>query len=123
MRTARSFVGITLMLSFFIGPLSTRAEAAVTLEVLNPRGEIPPVPVAGLSPRLASLDGKKIGLIDNLKTGADRFLTALEEQLKEKAPGAAIIRYEKPESAIAFVPKFYEQVAQECDAFIFATGD
>jgi hypothetical protein len=99
------------------------AFGAVTLEVMNPRGEIPPVAVAGLSPRPARLDNKKIGIIDNRKTGADLFSIALEEQLKKKAPGAMVIRYEKPEGAIAFVPKFYERVAQECDAFIFATGD
>jgi hypothetical protein len=98
------------------------ASGAVTLEVMNPRGEIPPVTVAGLSPRPATLDGKKIGFIDNNKTGADLFCTALEEQLKKKAPGVKVVRYQKP-GAITFVPKLYEQVAQECDAFIFATGD
>ena len=54
--------------------LAGSAAAQVTLEVMNPRGEIPPPKTLGISPRGGKLDGKKIVLIDNGKFGADNFL-------------------------------------------------
>jgi len=53
-------------------------DAPVTLEVLNPRGEIPPPPTMGIRPRVADLREKTIGLCDNGKFGADNLLDAIE---------------------------------------------
>jgi len=94
-----------------------------TLEVLNPRGEIPSLPVFGLVPRIADLSGKKIGLIDNRKAGANYFLDAVEELLKQKFPSTTILRFRKPNAVIVATPKFYPMVAEKCDAFIWAIGD
>ena len=94
-----------------------------TLEVLNPRGEIPSPPVFGLVPRIAHLSGKKIGLIDNRKAGANFFLDAIEELLTKKFPTAIILRFRKPDAVIVATPKFYPMVAEKCDAFIWAVGD
>ncbi len=96
---------------------------SITLEVLNPRGEIPPIRVTGIVARVRDLDGKKIGLIDNTKAGAEYFLDATEELLKKKFPGATILRFRKSEGAINPAPKMYSAVAEKCDAFIYATGD
>jgi len=51
-------------------------------EVLNPWAEADPVPLRGISPRVKSLDGKTIGLLENLKPAARSILTVLEEKLK-----------------------------------------
>ncbi len=72
------------------------ASAQVTLEVMNPRGEIPPPKTVGISPRGRSLDGKKIVLIDNGKYGASNFLDALAGMLKQKYPTATVVMYPKP---------------------------
>src|SRR5487761_446355 len=71
--------------------LAAAASAQVTLEVMNPRGEIPPPKTVGISPRGRSLDGKKIVLIDNGKYGASNFLDALADMLKEKYPKATVV--------------------------------
>jgi len=96
---------------------------SVTLEVLNPRAEIPPVQPVAPAPRGKSLSSKKIALIDNGKAGAGFFLSAVEEQLKKKLPGATILRFNKPGRTTTATPKFYPEVAKKCDAFIYATGD
>ena len=63
-----------------IGQEASRpANAPVILEVLNPRGEIEPPPVSGISARIQTLDGKKIGLYDNGKAGFAEFLDEIEK--------------------------------------------
>jgi hypothetical protein len=73
--------------------------------------------------RVKELDGKKIGLVDNTKAGAEYFLDATEELLKKKFPTAAILRFRKSEGTINPAPKMYAALAEKCDTFIYATGD
>ncbi len=97
----------------------------VTLEVLNPRGEVPPPPVMGIQPRFTDLAGKKIALCENGKLGADVFFDAVEELLKQRYPTITVLRMPKPQgSRFAFDAKeWYLEVAQKSDAFIFGMGD
>jgi hypothetical protein len=100
------------------------ASAQVTLEVMNPRGEIPPPKTLGISPRGGGLDGKKIVLIDNGKYGASNFLNVLAEMLKQKYPTATIVMYPKPAAqTITDLPKWYRTVKQQGDLFVFGVGD
>ena len=104
--------------------LAPTASAQVTLEVMNPRGEIPPPKTLGISPRGGSLDGKKIVLIDNGKFGASNFLDALADMLKQKYPSATIVMYPKPAAqTITNLPKWYPTVKQQGDLFVFGVGD
>jgi hypothetical protein len=100
------------------------ATAQVALEVMNPRGEIPPPKTLGISPRGGSLDGKRIVLIDNGKYGASNFLDALSDKLKEKYPKATVVMYPKPAAqTITDLPKWYPTVKQQGDLFVFGVGD
>ena len=129
------FVLILAAISFLAGQFAEAAEqpkkpiqkaagvGPITLEVLNARGEIPPITVTGLGARVKDLGGKKIGLVDNTKAGAEYFLDATEELLKKKFPDATILRFRKSEGTINPAPKMYSSVAEKCDAFIYATGD
>ena len=100
------------------------AAAQVTLEVMNPRGEIPPPKTLGITPRSGSLDGKRIVLIDNGKYGASNFLDALADKLKGKYPKATVVMYPKPAAqTITDLPKWYPTVKQQGDLFVFGVGD
>ena len=59
---------------------------AADYEVLSPWPEADPVPARGITPRLASLEGKTIGLFANGKRAAVPMLVALERELKAKFP-------------------------------------
>lgn len=99
-------------------------QAQIELEALNPRGEIPPPQTMGISPRASSLDGKKIVLVDNGKFGANNFLDALADMLKEKHPKATVVMYPKPQAqTITNVPNWYPTVKQHGDLFVFGVGD
>jgi len=81
--------------------------------------------VRGITPRVTDLAGKKIGLLDNNKQGSSNFLDAIQELLERECPSATILRMKKPHAGriIYDAPEWYEKVAQEVDAFIYATGD
>jgi hypothetical protein len=104
--------------------LAGTAAAQVTLEVMNPRGEIPPPKTLGISPRGGKLDGKKVVLIDNGKFGADNFLNVVAELIKQRYPGATVVMYPKPSAqTITALPKWYPTVKQQGDLFVFGVGD
>jgi hypothetical protein len=104
--------------------LAGTAKAQVTLEVMNPRGEILPPSTRGISARVSNLDGKKIVLIDNGKFGADNFLEVVGKMLKDRYPTATIVRYPKPAAqTITDMPKWYPTVKQQGDLFVFGVGD
>ena len=104
--------------------LAATASAQVTLEVMNPRGEIPPPKTLGISPRGGGLEGKKIVLIDNGKYGASNFLAVLADMIKQKYPSATVVMYPKPAAqTITDLPKWYPTVKQQGDLFVFGVGD
>ena len=94
----------------------------VELKVLNPRGETEPSPLMVISPRIDSLAGKKIGLVDNTKTGAIYFFDGLEKEIKTRFPSAIVLRFRKKGYAID-EPSLYKEVADKSDCFVLAIGD
>jgi hypothetical protein len=103
---------------------------SLTLEVLNPRGELR-VETEGLSnPRVTDLAGKKILLIPNKKPGARFFLTAVEELLKEKYPTVTTILLSPQPFDFEKSPEEEEEreatnkkIREEVDVWIYGTGD
>lgn len=115
-----------LAIALFVGGLclAATASAQVTIEVMNPRGEIPPPKTLGISARGGGLDGKKIVLIDNGKYGASNFLDVLADMIKQKYPAATVVMYPKPAAqTITDLPKWYPTVKQQGDLFVFGVGD
>jgi len=113
------FVAGMVWLGLLALSIPTMAEA-VTLEVLNPRGEIKPPPTFAPTPRVADLAGKKIGIYWNGKSGGNNFWDVAEELLKEKFPTATILRYKGP---FDLGEKTAETLAKEVDIFIYGVGD
>ena len=62
-------------------------------EVLSPWADVDPIPVRGISPRLSSLAGKKIGLFVNPKRAAMPMAQSIERRLKAMYPDVQTIIY------------------------------
>ena len=92
----------------------------VSMELLNPRGEIEVPPVFTPSMRISDLAGKTIGLYSNGKPGMDNFYTALEDLLRERYPDITINRLT---GAFEIRDNEAEDFASGIDAFIYAVGD
>jgi len=110
-------IGVSLVVSLcWVGPVL----AEVTLEVLNPRGEIVPLPTLVPAPRVTELAGKKIGIFWNGKQGGNNFWDVIEELLKERFPTATILRFKGP---FDIGDRLAGTMAKEVDTFIYGVGD
>ena len=92
----------------------------MTRVLLDPTSERNPASRPRL-PRLASLDGRTVGLLDISKPRGDLFLDRVEERLR--ASGATVLRYRKPTFTKPAPVDLRQEIASRCDAVIEALAD
>lgn len=115
------FLAVIVAVGLFTGLSQVSAAyGAVTLEVLNPRGEIKALPFLVPAPRVTDLAGKKIGIYWIGKAGGNNFWDEIEQLLKAKFPTAQVVRYNGPFDLGADMAA---KIAKECDTFIYGVGD
>ena len=120
---------LAALVSMVCCSFSSAVSAEVTLEVLNPLGEVAPPPTLGINPRVPDLNGKTVALMDNWKTGGVYLQDRFEELLKKKFPGIKILRTTKPQGRegggrlIYSAEPWYPAVAKSADAFIYTIAD
>jgi hypothetical protein len=73
------------------------------------------------APRLASLSGKTVGLLDISKPRGNVFLDRVAEQLG--ARGAKVLRFAKPTFTKPAPVDLRHEIATRCDAVIEALAD
>jgi hypothetical protein len=113
------FVAGMVGLSFLALSIPTTGEA-VTLQVLNPRGESEPPQNLGLAGRVTDLAGKKIGLYWLGKPDGDVFFARVQKLLEEKFPTAKVLQYT---GAFDIGDALAAKVVKEVDTFVYGVGD
>jgi hypothetical protein len=88
--------------------------------VLDPTSERSPAVRARL-PRLATLSGATVGLLDISKARGDVFLDRLAERLAGQ--GAKVLRFQKPTFTKPAPVDLRQEIATRCDAVIEALAD
>ena len=88
--------------------------------VLDPTSERSPARRERL-PRLVSLAGRTVGLLDISKARGDLFLDRVEALLRER--GAQVRRYRKPTFTKPAPLDLRQQIATQCDAVLEALAD
>jgi len=96
---------VTIVLSTLLatGPSPTpfaSAASDIQYEVLSPWAESDLIPPRGISPRLQTLAGKKIGLFINTKRAAKPMAEAIAKRLKEKFPTSETSLFASPLSTV-----------------------
>ena len=91
------------------------------IKLVNPMNEQTPAPAAA-APRLASLQGRTIALLDISKPGGAIFLDRIEHLLKTRFDIAGVIRASKPTFAKPAPAEVLEKV-RGADAVIEALAD
>lgn len=89
----RRFLSVAAIAAFAVMAVYVPSETVVAkdasenqYEVMSPWAEVDPIPLRGISPRISTLEGKKIGLFANFKRSARPQAAMVEKKLKEKYP-------------------------------------
>lgn len=92
------------------------------ITLLDPTSELE-APERALLPRLASLQGKTVGLLDISKPRGKEFLDEVERQLLALGIDIEIKRYQKPTFTRVAPVALTQQISVECDALIEGLAD
>ena len=90
--------------------------------VYDPRGVVR-ADERTLSPRVKSLDGLRLGILDNTKWNANKLLRALRERLEERHQFASVSYYRKESFSRFAAPALIERIRAENDVALTAVGD
>ena len=90
--------------------------------LVNPTTEPIVAPFAG-APRLPSLAGTRLGVIDDSKKNADVLLEELVELLRTRSEISEVKWHRKPSASRPADPAAIRELAESCDSVIVAVGD
>jgi hypothetical protein len=90
--------------------------------VFDPCGRVDAERVAP-APRVAALDGLRLGILDNAKWNAGRLLRKTAAQLGERFDFAAVNYYRKESFSRAADPALIAAIAADNDIVLTAIGD
>jgi hypothetical protein len=75
------------------------------------------------APRLASLQGRTVGLIDNHKRNANVYREELARLLQAGYGVSRVVTYRKISQSLPTPGEVLDQLANECEAIIHAVAD
>lgn len=94
----------------------------MTIEILDPTYEAPAKQLA-FAPRPATLQGLRIGLVDNTKIKSDQILLRIAAILeREHGARSHVIRRKKSASVPAH-PELIAELRSQCDVVVAGIGD
>lgn len=93
-----------------------------TIRIVDPAAEIKTESHV-LAPRLRSLDGMRIAIIDNSKHMANSFLEATRGLLEQRYRVGGFECYRKLNPSVPTPPEVIERLAGSCDALIHGVAD
>ena len=88
--------------------------------LLDPTGERSPATRERV-PRLDTLEGKTVGLLDISKPRGDLFLDTIEARLRDR--GTEVLRFVKPTFTKPAPVDLRHEIATRCDAVVEALAD
>jgi len=90
--------------------------------VYDPRGVVGAEKKA-IAARVSSLDGLRLGILDNTKWNANKLLRELRDQLQAQHPLAAVNYYRKESFSRFADPALVGRIRAENDIAVTAIGD
>ena len=90
--------------------------------VYDPRGIVDAAPQP-LAPRVRSLKGLRLGVLDNTKWNANRLLKKTATQLQQAHGLGSVSYYRKESFSKDADPELIKKIAQENDVILTAIGD
>ena len=93
------------------------------ITVLNPLGTPPPIKLKNMAPRLSTLEGKTIYLVDDGFIGGDNLLYEIQDWFKANYPKTTTIYKRKGGGGFdAEDPALWAEMKEKADGIIIALG-
>ena len=92
------------------------------ITVYDPRGAVG-AEKKEIAARICSLDGLRLGILDNTKWNANKLLRGVRDQLAAQVPLAAVNYYRKESFSRFADPALIEKIRSENDIVFTAIGD
>ena len=92
------------------------------IPVYDPRGVVQAQPVT-TAPRVKTLEGLRLALLDNTKWNANKLLRGARDRLAQKHAFTTINYYRKESFSLAAAPELIAEIAANNDVVITAIGD
>ena len=92
------------------------------VRVYDPRGVVEAQSLAP-APRVARLQGLRLGLLDNTKWNANKLLRGVRDRLAERHDFSAVSYYRKESFSLSATTELVARIAAECDVVVTAIGD
>lgn len=104
---------------------TTTAKAApgeATVETLNPKGTPPPIQLIPMAPRLGSLDGKTVYLVDTGFEGGGFLLNQIQLWFNRNMPSVTVVFKRKAGPYAEDDPALWKEIKEKGNAAIMAIG-
>ena len=92
------------------------------IELLDPTVEATTRPITYVD-RPRSLEGKRIGLVENTKFNSDRLLARIGDLLKTEYGAAGWTMFRKHNSSVPAHQEIIEELKRTCDVMVAGIGD
>ncbi len=93
------------------------------MKLCSPEGRAFPTKTLKVADRPRSLEGLRIGLLDNTKPPVDKIMQHLEQRLRERIPGAQPFYISKKIMNQPAGPEVMEMLRQKADVVINGLAD
>lgn len=92
------------------------------LTVLNPLGTPPPIKLLPMAPRLDTMKGKTIYIVNDGYPGSNILLGELKAVMEERHPDTIFIYRDKPGGMGGKIQELWDEISEKGDAMILALG-
>ncbi len=121
------FVILAFLLQASAGMLFAMDSSGIQYEVLSPWADTDPKPIKGISSRLDTLSGKKIGLFANYKRAAVPIAESLQKRLRSMYPDSQVSIYHSNQWNVTEIEtenrELFKKWIEGNDAVILMVGD
>ena len=93
-----------------------------SIPVYDPRGVVEAATMS-VAPRVKSLAGLRLGLLDNTKWNANKLLRGVRDRLAEKYGFSAVNYYKKESFSLSATPDLIAEIAANNDIVVTAIAD
>jgi hypothetical protein len=103
-------------------PAAAPSTGPAKITAVNPKGMPPAIQLIPMAPRLDSLDGKTVYLVDTGFHGSDMLLNQIQEWFKRNMPGVTTVFKRKAGPYAQDDPELWKEIKAKGNAVIMAVG-